>query len=340
MLKMFRTQDLDLSNMDIHQDWSSLPAEPLVSICCTAYNQEAFISDAIEGFLMQKTDFPFEILIHDDASADGTAEIIKKYQEDHPELIRAIYQEKNQYSQGVYPEFIVTELARGKYIAWCEGDDYWIDPYKLQKQADFLETHPEYVMISNNALNIREEEEYKIAHLIKRESKPYDFTTRDLMIKNRCITLTVMYRNGLVKEYPPIFFESTGTDRRFYILLTLHGKGYVSPDVVGVYRTHKNSLTGAKASPEGKIAAMEEAIRNARNWNEYFNHEYDPEEEYVCSHTAQNLAVLAFKQKKVLKAFQYIMLITPDRLKTQKAKLIARVFKSIGKILNIQPATI
>jgi glycosyltransferase involved in cell wall biosynthesis len=337
---MFRLQDLDISNMNIHQDWSSLPADPLVSICCTAYNQEAFISTAIDGFLMQRTNFPFEILIHDDASSDGTAGIIKKYQKDHPNLIRSIYQSDNQYSQGIYPEFIVEKMSRGKYIACCEGDDYWIDPYKLQKQVDFLEAHPEYVLISHNALNIREEEDYKIAHLIKKETLPYDFTTRDLMIKNRCITLTAMYRNGLVKEFPPIFFESTGTDRRFFILLTLHGKGYASPDVVGVYRTHKNSITGARMSPEGRIAAWEEAIRNVRNWNAYFNYEYNTEEEFVCSNTAQNLAILAFQQKKFLKAFQYIMLITPEKLKTQKAKKWAKVLKSIGIFLNIKPASI
>lgn len=337
---MFKLQDFDISDMKVNQDWSSLPKEPLVSVCCTAYNHEAFISVAVDGFLMQRTNFPFEILIHDDASLDGTADIIRKYQQEHPDLIRVIYQTENQYSQGVHPELILEKLARGKYIAWCEGDDYWIDPYKLQKQVDFLEANPEYVMISHNALNIREKEDYKIAHLIKTETEPYDFTTRDLMIKNRCITLTVMYRNGLVKEYPPVFFTSTGTDRRFFILLTLHGKGRVSPDVVGVYRTHKNSLTGRRMSSEGRITAMEEAIRNARNWNDYFDNAYDAEEEYVCSNTAQNLAILAFQKWKFLKAFQYIMLITPEKLKTKKAMKWARTLKSVGSFLKIKPTSI
>lgn len=113
---------------------------PLVSICCTTYNHGKFIQDAIEGFLMQKTNFPIEIIIHDDASTDNTATIVKQYAEKHPGLIITILQTINQYSQGIkpWPNFVFPK-ARGKYIALCEGDDYWTDPLKLQKQVDFLE---------------------------------------------------------------------------------------------------------------------------------------------------------------------------------------------------------
>lgn len=116
----------------------------MVSIRCITYNHEKFIKDALEGFLMQKTDFPFEILIHDDASTDRTEEIIRDYQVNYPELIRAVYQTENQYSKGLnYWPRNLYRMARGKYIALCEGDDYWTDPLKLQKQVDFLEAHPE-----------------------------------------------------------------------------------------------------------------------------------------------------------------------------------------------------
>jgi len=130
----------------------------VVSICCITYNHEKYIRDAIEGFLMQKTNFPFEILIHDDASTDGTADIIREYEAKYPDIIKPIYQTENQYSKGVsisatyqYPR------ARGKYIALCEGDDYWIDPYKLQKQVDLLEQNPEYSMCFHNAFRIYED---------------------------------------------------------------------------------------------------------------------------------------------------------------------------------------
>ncbi len=115
---------------------------PMVSVCCAAYNQEEYISKTIESFLKQKTDFPFEILIHDDASTDKTADIIKKYVDEYPGKITAILQNENQYSKGITisPTF-VWPRANGKYIATCEGDDYWTDPYKLQKQVEFLENH-------------------------------------------------------------------------------------------------------------------------------------------------------------------------------------------------------
>jgi len=124
---------------------------PLLSISCTTYNHKNYINDAIEGFLMQKTTFPIEILINDDTSTDGTAAIVKKYETKYPGIIKPIYQRENQYSQGRAISTVYQfPRARGKYIAFCEGDDYWTDPYKLQKQVDFLEANPEYGMVHTN----------------------------------------------------------------------------------------------------------------------------------------------------------------------------------------------
>jgi len=121
---------------------------PLVSVCCITYNHENYIGDALKSFLMQITDFPIEIIVHDDASTDDTAKKIKKYEEDFPDKLIPIYQTENQWSKGIKPSPIyVWPKARGKYIALCEGDDYWTDPYKLQKQVDFLETHADYGLV-------------------------------------------------------------------------------------------------------------------------------------------------------------------------------------------------
>ena len=113
--------------------------KPMVSVFCTAYNHEAYIRDALEGFVSQQTNFPFEVLIHDDASTDGTANIIREYAQKYPNIIRPVYQTQNQYSQKVpIIKTFLGPIAQGKYIAYCEGDDYWCDPLKLQRQVDFL----------------------------------------------------------------------------------------------------------------------------------------------------------------------------------------------------------
>jgi glycosyltransferase involved in cell wall biosynthesis len=123
--------------------------DPLVSICCITYNHSRFIRDTIDGFLMQKTNFPFEVIIHDDASTDGTADVVRRYAAEHPDVILPILQTENQWSRGEdVSETFVWPRARGKYIALCEGDDFWVDPYKLQKEVDFLEAHPSCVMVA------------------------------------------------------------------------------------------------------------------------------------------------------------------------------------------------
>ena len=115
-----------------------------VSVVCNAYNHEKYIRSALEGFAMQKTSFPFEVLVHDDASTDRTAEIIREYEIKYPDIIKPIYSTENQYSKndGSLSQ-IQNGRVQGKYIALCEGDDYWTDPLKLQKQYDLLESHPE-----------------------------------------------------------------------------------------------------------------------------------------------------------------------------------------------------
>lgn len=115
-----------------------------VSVCCIAFNQEKYIRQTLEGFINQKTNFDFEVLIHDDASTDGTAAIIAEYTKLYPDIIKPILQIENQYSKGIHINAVYNyPRAKGKYIAYCEGDDYWCDSQKLQKQYDALESHPQ-----------------------------------------------------------------------------------------------------------------------------------------------------------------------------------------------------
>lgn len=124
----------------------------MVTIRCCTYNQERYIRDCLEGFVMQKANFRFEAIVHDDASTDGTAAIIKEYAEKYPDIIKPILEKENQYSKhdGSLRR-IMESHTHGKYLVWCEGDDYWIDPLKLQRQVDFLESHSDYSMCWTDA---------------------------------------------------------------------------------------------------------------------------------------------------------------------------------------------
>ncbi len=123
--------------MESKQDYNNNKT-PLVSICSITYQHAPYIRQCLDGFLMQKTDFAFEVLIHDDASTDGTEEIIREYEAKYPDIIKPLYEEENQWVKGRRGSRTFNfPRAKGKYIAMCEGDDYWTDPLKLQKQVDF-----------------------------------------------------------------------------------------------------------------------------------------------------------------------------------------------------------
>ena len=125
----------------------------IVTIRCLVYNHEPYLRQCLDGFVMQKTNFRFEAIVHDDASTDGSAAIIREYAEKYPEIIKPIIETENQYSKhdGSLRKIMI-DHTRGKYIAICEGDDYWIDPLKLQKQVDFLEKNPEYGLVYTKAI--------------------------------------------------------------------------------------------------------------------------------------------------------------------------------------------
>ena len=123
-----------------------------VTVICLTYNHVRYIRDALEGFVSQKADFLFEVIVHDDASTDGTADIVREYQARYPGIIRPVFQKENQYSRGVsIPKTFLFPLVRGEYVALCEGDDYWTDPRKLQKQVRALEACPDADICSHKA---------------------------------------------------------------------------------------------------------------------------------------------------------------------------------------------
>lgn len=214
----------------------------VVTILTLAYNHEPYIRQCLDGIVMQQTTFTFELLIHDDASTDGTADIIREYESKYPNIIKPIYQKENQYSKKI--PIGVTYLyprAKGKYIALCEGDDYWTDPLKLQKQVDFLEANPEYVMCTHMFKNYNESNKsytdfynfyydliYDLNHYILRK----DWVTQPL---------TLMFRSSALELNEYMKYSNAKDVTLCYHILG-KGKGILLKDVMGVYRIHEGGI--------------------------------------------------------------------------------------------------
>jgi glycosyltransferase involved in cell wall biosynthesis len=209
---------------------------PLVSISCITFNHSKYVRQCFDGFLMQKTNFKFEVVVHDDASTDGTKEIIEEYTNKYPDIFFPMYQKENQYSKGVrgfMPKFNFPR-CRGKYIALCEGDDYWTDENKLQKQVDFLENNEEYVLCFHK-LNI-----LKISGKIEIDditNVPEKHDRLEDLVKygNYIHTSSVVFRYDNI-TMPKEFFLSPAGDFFLYIIISKQGKLKYLEDIMSVYR--------------------------------------------------------------------------------------------------------
>ena len=210
-----------------------------VSICCITYNQKKYIRDAIEGFLLQKTSFPIEIIIHDDASTDGTTEIVKEYAHKFPDLIVPIIQSENQYSKthgSIFASYVFPH-AHGKYIALCEGDDYWTEPDKLQKQYDFLEKNTDYVMVADNATfyDVTSNQKRPFSLLPER-----DIDINELIDGRTFTTASVLFRNIEDALNNEIHGETL-----LWCYLIRYGKIRYRPNISSVYRKHPEGVTAS-----------------------------------------------------------------------------------------------
>lgn len=243
-----------------------METEPLVSIKCLTYNHEPYIRQCLEGFVMQKTNFKFEAIVHDDASTDKTADVIKEYAEKYPDIIKPIYEIENQYSKhdGSLNRIMNAHL-RGKYIAMCEGDDYWIDPLKLQKQVLFLERHQEYGMYYTKCRFYFE----KSKHFSKKAWGGDRVTFDQLIIENTIPTLTVLYRKNpylrYEKEKHSIGKNWKMGDYPFWLWLSHNSVIYFSKEITGVYRVLQES-----ASHNTKVESQEDFVFSTYSIIKYF----------------------------------------------------------------------
>lgn len=249
----------------------------MVTIRCTTYNQEAYIRECLEGFVMQKTNFRFEAIVHDDASTDGTADIIREYEEKYPDIIKPIYETENQHSKhdGSLSR-IMDEHTHGKYVAVCEGDDYWTDPLKLQKQYDFMEEHPECSMCfhANHILLPTGEKLLHKHRMIKTIYPPEDIILLDGVHLN-----TIFYRWKFLKEEGrPDFWKNCPIgDIPTKLYLASKGSiGFIN-DVMSVYR---RSSIGGWSCKRRKLTLLQRTnhhkkiIRMYQQYDDYTKRKY------------------------------------------------------------------
>lgn len=236
-------------------------SNPLVSVYCLAYNHEKYIRQTLEGFVNQNTNFEYEVFVHDDASTDNTPKIIKEYAEKYPNIIKPIFQKENKYSKGIrIAKTFIYPYVKGKYIAICEGDDYWCDDNKLQMQADYLESHKDYVACVHNSIMLNSiTGEEKIMYNPK---KDYDITFNDVIQGgSSCYqTASLMYRIELKDNRPEFFYKlTTCGDYQLSIYLALNGKIRFFNKVMSYYRVFSSECSWTKSNRN------EKAIRKHNN---------------------------------------------------------------------------
>ena len=210
-----------------------------VSIICLTYNHEKFIAQAIDGFLNQKTDFEFEVLVHDDVSTDATPAILEKYANLSNGIVKPIFETENQFSKGNF-DFVnsIFKQAKGEYIALCEGDDFWSDSNKLQAQVDFLENNPEYAVCFHRVKVFTEGNE-GLGSLFPDPNDVIEFTVKELLQRNFIQTNSVMYR---CQKYADLPSNVIPGDWYMHLYHAQYGKIGFIDRVMSVYRKHPGGV--------------------------------------------------------------------------------------------------
>lgn len=237
-------------------------------IVCLVYNHESYLKDALEGFVMQKTDFPFVAIIHDDASTDGSSKIIGEYAKKYPDIILPIYEEENQWSRHDGSLGKIIDSARkatgASFVALCEGDDYWTDQFKLQKQVDILKNNKDISLVHTDYLPVDEKGhplDYPPHRLHQRKSRSGSFFY-NLLQSNYILTLTVAIRSELFDS--PFFIDSIPKmDYLLFLVAAAHGKSFYIPEKTGCYRiVHNGQLQRRLVSVINRSNAIKEYILN------------------------------------------------------------------------------
>ena len=249
--------------------------KPLVSVFMITYNHEKYIAQAIESALMQKTDFNYEIVIGEDCSTDRPREIVVDYANRYPEIIKPILHENNVGAKANSES--VRKACIGKYVAILEGDDYWIDPLKLQKQVDFMESHPDFSMCCHAVLRVNVE-----GRDLKKPIMPYpeDCTvpTEDIIVAGGGFvgTNSILYRKAFMDDPPEFYRISPVGDAALLLNLAIQAKVYYFADIMSAYRKGVSTSWSNQIgkSREKQIRHYEKMIEMRKIFDEYTDHKY------------------------------------------------------------------
>lgn len=282
-----------------------------VSVICLAYNEEEYIRQALDSLVSQKTNFKFEILCHDDCSTDRTAEIIHEYERSYPEIVRGIYQTENKYQKGEQIIFkYIYPLACGKYIAYCDCDDYWTDVNKLQKQVDFLDSHSNYGMCVH-AFDCMYEKSGRI------EIRRYSNIDCDISIasvirwnsKKVPQIGTALFRKDLAVNRPELFRKIGGgamserfiSDHPLYIYVALNSKIRYLNDNMSCWRRRIDGTWG-KGTPKPKLLNHQIATRDFFDkLDKYTNYLYHEDCQYEIDQSRMKSELINGNYRAVIK---------------------------------------
>jgi len=305
------------------EDWNALSKEPTVTICMATYNHENYIKEALDGVLMQKTNFDYEIIIKEDFSSDKTREIVLDYQSRHPDKIRLWVCKENLYSQKMKPK--LKAFARGKYIAICEGDDYWTDSLKLQKQVDFLEENEDFGLVHTDFeyVNTSNEPIPPPTDLHKGiKSRIFNGFIWDYYLNNAgfILTVTCMYRTSLLRKgnKPRPKYSLDGW---LFMELARQSKVYYIPEKTCAYRIN----------PSGMMMSGRDYINKAYPYIKY---------DQICAFFNSERPTNSFYKRRstymdILKSAKNCFIKLPSNEVYSKIKLLFISIKCVFFIVNL-----
>lgn len=306
-LAEFREKKLP-SEAEIRSSWTSPPL--LVSIVCTAFNHERYIEDAIRGFLLQKTDFPFEIVIHDDASTDNTRRLIEYYADAYPGLIKPVFQSANQYRLGKKPIPLAAGYAKAPYIALCEGDDFWTDDAKLQSQLNEMRKRPECDISFHAA---------KVLHPGGELTPVADYADQVSVIPAEaiisadgafCPTASLILKREIFAHLPDWFYRSAPVGDYYYqVFGALSGGALYLPSAMAVYRSFATGSWSSSLARKDRneiIAHAERTLGCLSELDRSTGYRYSASIDKAKARQAFSIAVLFLKQKYLADGLRFM----------------------------------